>query len=118
MLAPKHLYHVVSHANGVEILDVSIVLGSHKSIKLRVKGKHSDADSLTFQHDIWLDKTVKGRTPEVVIGANNGEVCLLEETNHVVDAVVELVVSDGACVIMHAVHQANLDVSLEECIIR
>ena len=80
---------------------------------MRVKGKDSDFYPLAFQHDIWLDKAFKCSASEVVVGTDDREVCLLEEANHIVETVVELVVSNGSCIIMHPIHQSDFDVPLE-----
>lgn len=55
---------------------------------------------------------------ELVIGADNGEIEATEHPCHILQSEVELMVADGAGIVMHEIHQATLHVTLEQGIVR
>ena len=114
----EQLHHVVGHTHGVEIFYGQIVFGHHQTFQRRVEGKDTNLQSLALDDGIGLDHAIKRCAREIIIGAENGEMCHLENAHHIVNAKVKLVVANGCCIIVHAIHQPYFHFTLEECVIR
>ena len=72
--------------------------------KLRSQSEDANFESLAMQYHVWLHNIRQLSAGEIVVGTNDRELCHLEETHHIVHAVIELMVADGGCIILHLVH--------------
>ena len=103
--------------SGIDIGDSLAVAVEDKALQLWSQGKDTDLDAIALQGDIRLDEPFEHSSRAVVVGTHDGEVCHTEEFGHIVHAEVELMVADGNGIIVHLVHQADLDLSLEKGIV-
>ena len=102
----------------VEILDAAIVGLAHQTLQLRAKTEDTYLQTLAMQDDVWLHDIHQRGAGEIVVAANYRELRHLEETHHVVDAKVKLMVADGSRIVFHLIHESYLHIALEERIIR
>ena len=104
LLLLQNLCHLVRLLDRIQVLDATVVLLNHQAGKLRSQSEDTYLESLAMQYHVWLHNIRQLSAGEIVVGTNDRELCHLEETHHIVHAVIELMVSDGGCIILHLVH--------------
>ena len=117
LLLLQQLYHLIGTGGRVEVPDSCAVGGCHETFELWAEGEDADLDVAASDDGVGLHDAFENGAGEVVVGAEDGEVCLSEDACHVVDAEVELMVADGAGVDAHLVHQPNLYIAPEEVVV-
>ena len=88
------------------------VLCCDESLRLWTYAEDAYAHARAFLYNIWFCKSFARRAGEVVVAAYEGEFCRAHEVCKVLEAEVEFVVADGACVVVHEVHQLDFNFSL------
>ena len=118
LLLLQELSHLSTFLYRILILDDTIVGLTDQAFQLRTKSEDTNLDTLAMENHVRLDDACQFCTREIVVGTDDRELRHLEDTHHIVNAKVKLMVADGSSVILHLVHQANLHVALEERIVR
>ena len=114
----QYLSHFICLGDRIEILDAAIVGFGYQAGKFRTQAENANLQSLALDNGIRLYDICQFGTGEIIVGADDRKLCHLEDAHHVVDAEIELMVSDGSSIIFHLVHQSYFHISLEERIIR
>ena len=94
-----------------------VVISRHKSFGLRTNAKDAYTHARAFYYYIWFDKSMTRCAREVVVAADKRKLCHLNQSGKVLETEVELVIADGAGVIVHEVHQLDFHIALKEVIV-
>ena len=94
-----------------------IVLCRNQSLRLRTNAQDAYAYARAFYYNIWLDKSLAWCACEVIVAADEGELCHSHQPGKVLKAEVELMVADGAGIVSHQVHQPDFHLTLIKVVI-
>ena len=89
----------------------------HQTVKFRSQSKHTNTYSIAFNDGILLYQTFQHGTCHVIIGTYNREVGHLEQAGHIVQAKIELMISNRTCIIPHLIHHLDFHLSFKQIII-
>ena len=109
--------HLVGHLHGVLIHHIAIGTFSHQTFQLRTDAENTDLHALAVQNRIGLDHILQNGLAEIVIGTHNRELSHLKDALHILQSEIKLMVADRSSIIVHAVHQTYLHLSVKQIII-
>ena len=93
-------------------------IGLHQSFHLRSKTKDTDLQSVATESSIRFHQSFQYRTCYVIVGTYHREVCHTEQTCHILQTEIKLMITNRHGIVAHKVHHLDFYFPLEQIIVR
>lgn len=90
----------------------------HQSFHFCTKAEYTYLQAITFQYNIWFYKPFKHCSFHPIIGTYYREICHFEQTRHILQPKVELMIANGGSVVLHKIQHFDFYLTFKKIVVR
>ena len=118
LLCAQPVGHFLRCGNRVVVNDAFALIGLYQAFHFGTQPKYADFHSVAVQYNVRLHQPFKDGSGDIIVGAHHRELGHAEQTRHIIQPEVKLMVTDSHGVIAHEVHHLDFHLTLEKVVIR